>query len=198
MTFVGDAPGNLPVRAGIDAKDLRREIHRAVGGQVATVAFVNSAVAAALATLPTPPTAFNIVRKDTATSRSSTTTLAVDPTLQVTVNANGRYSLQGRVRFSTSVVGGFKWTIDGPTAASMFIKRLRIMPGTTVIDGIAIDTAYPATQTLVVAATTPGLIEFDLDILVGGSPGTVGFWWAQGVSDGGATQVLAGSHLGVL
>jgi hypothetical protein len=198
MSFTSDAPGHPTPREKPSA--LRRDILKAIGGDVATKAYVDAAdavLAASIAAIPPAPVTFVASRKVSDTSRSSTTTLAVDPTLQVSVNAGARYTIRGSILFTTSVAGGFKWSIDGPTG-TITVARRAILPGASAFSGVAIDSAYTAAQTLVVGATTEGSITFELQILVGGSPGNIGFWWAQGVSDAGSTKVLAGSYLEVL
>jgi len=177
-----------------DPPELRRAIARAVGGTVAT----DAEVAAAIAAIPPFPAAFVANRKPSDTARTSTTTLAVDPSLQVSLQASTRYTVRGVIRFATAVAAGFRWSLDGPTVSAIDVNRCMVEPAATAFSGVAIDTAYTTVQAFAVAATSAGIIRFEANILVGGSPGNFGFWWAQNTSSGSAATVLAGSYLEVL
>lgn len=176
---------------------IRRTKDRAVSVDYATAADVSAAIATAVAALPPFPTTFVASRKGSTTTRQSTTTYADDPAMAVSVNAGVNYTIRGVIRFQTTVAAGFRWQMTGPAVTSLQIDSTYQLPGTSAVSVNAIDTAFSTSRVLVVAATTPGWIRFEINVVPSGS-GTIHLQWAQGVSDASDTSVLLGSYVEVL
>ena len=192
----------LPDRSRAGARrgpSLRQQIARAIGGAAATEIAVDGKIAVAIAAIPPAPTTWVLQQKPSDTARNTTTTLTDDPSLQVSVNPSALKIIRGKVRYTTSVAAGFKWDLSGPAAPTKVdVERYEILPGAVALSDVAVDAAYTSAQTRVVAATSVGVLYFEARIVNGANSGNVAFRWAQGVSDGADTKVLAGSYLEVL
>lgn len=138
--------------------------------------------------------------KASSTSRTSTTTLAVDPDLQLTLKASTMYDLRAFLVLQDN---------GGPDLEIQL--RAPSLSGVTDQDGglrqylsdLAANTYYvlrPQTS------GTSGTMDFDTSntviginlhgsIAIGSSGGTVSFWWCQASSSGTASQILEGSYL---
>ena len=178
---------------------LRQQIARAIGGAAATEVEVDDKIAVAIAAIPPAPTTWVLQQKPSDTARNTTTTLVADPSLQVSVNPSTMKIVRGKIRYTTTVAAGFKWDLSGPAApTAVDVDRHELLPGASVFSDILTDAAYTSAQTRVVAATSVGVIYFEARIVNGANSGNIAFRWAQGVSDGADTKVLAGSYLEVL
>jgi Putative Ig domain len=131
--------------------------------------------------------------KPAITTRASTTTLALDPDLQVSVLANAVYVVQVNILyFGTSTAPGIQWEFQGPSGASFYFTQSQPynttgysenqwgelgVPGTAPTDGNALG--------LLIAGT----------LGVGSAAGTFGFLWAQETSSADSLIMYLGSYM---
>lgn len=131
------------------------------------------------------------------TARLSTTTLANDPDLQLTL-LTGQYDYELFMLFdSVSAAAGFKFSVDGTAVDSRGTS-----PASTT--GFVNAAAYgPKLESFVGATITYGTVSNTSNsnqVLYKGSlllttPGTFGIQWAQGSSTASNTTLRAGSYL---
>ncbi|WP_431895860.1 hypothetical protein [Micromonospora haikouensis] len=129
---------------------------------------------------------------------ASSTTVADDGVLQVSVAAGAVYVLQAMIVYTAPAAGDIKigwsapsgasltWTPCGLTTTTSATAGSIRMPAKTLADTDipgAVDVSTP------VAALPTGLL------VVGSTGGLLKLQWAQGVSDLGLTVVKAGSYL---
>ena len=143
---------------------------------------------------------WTVVGKSADTSRTATTTLAADPDLKVSMAANTKYRIRGRIFFDTTATGDFKWRHAGPASPTVVrVQRNVIVPAATAFASIAVDVAYSGVD-IPMAGTgaNGGFVAFDAIIHNGAAAGDFSFLWAQNTSDVGQTIVRAGSYLEVM
>lgn len=139
-------------------------------------------------------TGWTTVRKVTSTTRSSTSTLAVDPVLFFPMAANTKYLVRGHIFLSTNPTPNFKYRFSGPAApTALRIRRTHTMvtPGTAPANTIVL--AYDtADQVFLVGVSQLMTIEFEAYIDNGANAGNFEFLWAQNTSNAANTVVTAG------
>ena len=140
---------------------------------------------------------WKMVIKLAGTTRNNNTTLADDPNLTFAVYAGEAYRFKGKIWYTTSAAGDFKYTLNGPASpASVIIERSVLLPAGTSYSGIGITTAFGGAG---IAATGTsggiGMIEFEGAATMGANAGNIAFSWAQNTSDAGPTTVFRGSYL---
>lgn len=139
---------------------------------------------------------WDIVRKTSTTSRSSTTVLAADPTLTFSLAANKIYAVRGLILVQTSSAPDFAYRLTGPASPTQIAIRREASapPGTSVSDLFM--TAFDGSdQSLQGSGTdTYGFIVIEGLISNGANAGSFTLEWAQRVSDVGNTSVLASSY----
>ncbi len=141
------------------------------------------------------------VKKSADTSRTSTTTFAADPDLQISLAANTVYHIRIRVDYDPGSSGlgsaDFKWRLTGPASPT----RVSILASENAAGSLTslVETplnAYPTSRTLSTGGDqTAGMILIDMMISNGANAGTFSFDWAQNASNVSATKVLKGSYL---
>ena len=130
------------------------------------------------------------------TSRASTTTLANDPDLTVSVDANKTYYVQVTIIY-TAVSGSgdlkFAWTVPAGTVFSGTVMN----DATTVNMGAyqAGGTLISQTQSFVGGGASILASAFSGVLAIGGSSGSFTLQWAQQTSNVTATVVKQGSHM---
>jgi hypothetical protein len=134
------------------------------------------------------------IQKASDTSRSSTTSPAADPTLQVALSASTNYRIRLFALFSAGP-GGFKYQFTfGGTTTKISLAPLTCAGGGTPALA-ALVSAFPGATAL--AGSGDGLVCYEGVVQVSGSGGTLSFDWAQNSSNINPTKVLAGSVLEV-
>ena len=136
------------------------------------------------------------IRKTTATVRSSTTVLAADPDLKLTMAANEKFNTRWKIAFVTGATGDFKYRIVGPSSPTLIRGLARVTQTSGTAPAARVLTAYDsADQTITAAAGFTGFIEIDLYVENGATPGDLEFQWAQNTSDATSTTVSRGAYL---
>jgi len=126
----------------------------------------------------------------------SNTTLFTDAELVFAMLANTKYTFRARIHFTTGATGDFKFRHTGPASPTLVqIKRAHIIGAGSAYAGIALDTAYSASDVAVAGAAGSGWIELDGLIHNGANAGSFGFRWAQNASEAVNTTVRAGSYI---
>lgn len=137
-------------------------------------------------------------RKTGSTARTSTTVLANDPDLTLAVEANAVYEIRMGLKFTGAVAGGLSFAFSMPAGAA----------GDTMVSAPRSGGAGGFNEDQMLASTMSGTVGTDAItgglaggvILLGtfttsGTAGNVALQWAQRVSNGTATTMLAGSYL---
>jgi hypothetical protein len=137
------------------------------------------------------------VRKTADQTKTSTTALANDTTLQFAMAANTKYAFRCKIHYSTPGGADIKFRHAGPASPSfVHIRRNSIAPGAVALGNIAVDTAYSAADIVITETSgTEGFFEFEGVVHNGANSGTFAIQWAQNTSDAGSTIVRAGSYL---
>lgn len=132
--------------------------------------------------------------KAAATSRSSNTTPAADPDLQITLPTGGTYAIEGWINDAGGTsAGGLKGTIAfSGTSTSGSWGMVGSGTGTTAVPLTALGTSVQMQS----AQTGVGSMRLDAALLCS-TGGTLSFNWAQQGSNGTASQVSSGSYLRV-
>lgn len=131
-------------------------------------------------------------------STNTDTTVSADSELTFTLAANTKYTVHGKVWFTTPAAADFKYRFRTISATTIWLIHKYIAPLATAETESAIDIATPTTQISVTSAgavTDPGFVEFEARIEQGGSAGTFYFDWAQNTSNASNTTVKAGSYI---
>lgn len=140
----------------------------------------------------------NAVQKSADTSRSSTTSMSVDPALQLTnLQSNCTMWFQGQVFYiggTGSSEGDLKFTWNCTGCTMLYNVAYRDTGGNLVLPPYHPDTDTITAQT---AGTSTGQLSllFEGIITTTGAPCSANFKWAQGSSNSQATTVQAGSWL---
>lgn len=130
------------------------------------------------------------------TARTATTTLAADPDLKVPLAVNTLTTIRGKIYYTTTAAGDFKWRHTGPASPTRVrVNRHTVAPGDTADSGIATDSAFSSGDITVLGGAGVGVITIDAFIQNGANAGSFGISWAQNTSDGGNTIVEVGSYL---
>lgn len=127
------------------------------------------------------------------TSRASTTTIAADPDLLLSLEAGHRYRLGGLLFIEADPAGDFKMDFSVPSGTVM--KWRMLGPNAT---GVADWTVYGETSSAVAGGIAQGTIfavRLEGIVDTGTTDGTLKFRWAQGTSNVFATKLLAGSSI---
>lgn len=130
------------------------------------------------------------------TTRTATTVVANDPTLQFAVAANTAYAFRIAVFFTTTANGDFKYQLTGPASPSLVrLYRRAVVGGASTPTLYVLDTAFVATDQALAGAGAEGWFECTGVLVNGVNAGTVAFAWAQNTSDAGNTIVRRGSFI---
>jgi len=136
------------------------------------------------------------------TSRSSTTTPALDPDLQVSVAANAVYEVRASIGYQSSNANeGIKYDFQLPSGTMGYTASRPEVDTYTSFGSINVT----ETRTVAVSAGTPdtgttdGGNSFGIQVVgtlaTGSTPGTFGVKWSQNSSSGTSLSVLASSNL---
>lgn len=132
------------------------------------------------------------------TTIQSDATLNADSELSVPLAANSLAIITGKIYYTTTAAADFKWRHTGPASPTRVrVKRQAILPGDTTETGIAVDTAYSASDIVMAGGTGSGIIEIDALVRNGSTAGQFGISWSQNTSDASNTTVEMGSYLEV-
>lgn len=133
------------------------------------------------------------------TSRTSTTTPALDPDLQVSVAANAVYEVRASVGYqSNNSNENIKFDFSLPSGTMGYTVSMPVFDngGFSNIDITSTTNGNAGTPG---SATTDSGTDYGLQFMgvlqTGGTPGTFGFKWSQGSSSGTALNVRANSYL---
>ena len=136
------------------------------------------------------------IRKTTATTRNSTTVLAADPDMKLTMGANEKFNTRWRIAFVTGATGDFKYRIVGPGTPALIRGRVTVTQTSGTAPAARVLIAYDtADQALTASAGFTGFIDIDLYVENGSTPGDLEFQWAQNTSDATNTTVSRGALL---
>lgn len=136
--------------------------------------------------------AWTTVKKTSTTTRTSTSTLAPDPDLKVTMLANTTYHIRGVIYGSTNATPDFKYRFTGPASpTSVRIDRIhRMITGTPPSNGMS--AAYDSSDLVFNATWNQAfMFEFWIQIVNGANAGDFNFEWAQNTSDVANTNVTS-------
>ncbi len=133
------------------------------------------------------------IYKANLTSRTSLTVPAIDPDLQVTGLAAGTYRVTLHISWEpvTLATQGLSWYIKGATTIGAVTGSCVIAPntGTGVVQSWGEGTVA---VTLTGTANTNNYLDC-WALLTQTSSGTIGFYWAQDVTNADATDVIGGT-----
>lgn len=147
---------------------------------------------------PTSSVLWTPVRKASSTNRTSTTTLAADPDLQIPMVANGEYAIRGVLHISVeSATPDFKWRHVGPASPvriRVYARMQRV--GLTTIENIRSDSAYSAADILYdFTAAWDAMVDIEAIIHNGANAGDFEVQWAPNASSADDCIMLAASYL---
>lgn len=131
-------------------------------------------------------------------TRTSITAIASDPALDMALLANMEYSFKVLVTFDSPPAAGFKFGLTAPASPTQFRwAAMWINP-----DGAIGQVARAADETtgIIIAPWVTNINGGQLTIegtLLNTTAGTLGFSWAQAVSNVGTTSVRIGSYIEV-
>lgn len=145
--------------------------------------------------LPTFKTGWTTVLKSTVFTINNTTTLAADPDLTFSMEANKGYTIRGVIYFNTSPSNDFKWSLTLP-ASNVLVQtgRYWLAAGTTALDGIALDES-PTGSTSILGGGYRGIIYLDLIVYTANSGSCTFNFAAVAAVDSDVTQTWFGSYL---
>ena len=129
-------------------------------------------------------------------TKTSTTTLAADTTLQFAAETGSSYAIRLTVMYDNvgSNNPGIRFSVTGPATTSVNLLRTSMLAGATT-DALLGSRGYIGSTTLAsTLADVPGIIIIN-GVIVTSAAGTISFQWAQGTSNANATTVFAGSTL---
>lgn len=138
------------------------------------------------------------VRKTGSTSRTSTTTLADDPDLQLAVLANAVYEFHGNYRYDGDAAGDIKLAHVGPASATLSYHNIGQTVGAAAVTDIATSSALNITTAYswgCRGAAAEFILDFHGLLVVAGTAGTFKVQFAQNTSNGVATRLLADSFM---
>lgn len=141
--------------------------------------------------------------KGSFTARTSTTTLADDPDLVVTLRAGVTYVIELDILAIGSTTGDLKIAYSNTgTVSDVWVARTTLGPATTLVDprdsgniniGAFNAAALTTTQAYGTGGTTNRIHVYEKFVVQGGaSGGNLALQWAQNVSDGTATTITKG------
>lgn len=129
------------------------------------------------------------------TARTSTTTLAADPDLSVTLAANSVYIVGLLLLYKGGTTGSsdlkFSWSL--PSAATLAGEYMGIFNPIGLISTPITGSSVTVTYTNGTGNSYPVTIE--ATVTTSSTAGTFALTWAQNTSSGTATTLMAGSNL---
>lgn len=132
------------------------------------------------------------------TSRASTTTLTVDPDLQINGLAPGSYEFAAYLRYSAGTTGDIAWTWGlSPGATMRYGDITATVSAASATDNKTVDQAGADTATaggLPGATITPAFLMGTV-VYPAGQPGLLNLQWAQNATDTTATILKAQSYI---
>lgn len=135
------------------------------------------------------------VRKAVATARASTTVLADDPELTVTVVAGTTYEFDLMLRYDGPQAADFKFVLLGP-AGSVFTGLASGLHSTAAATSDdRVESIRTGSGSVIMGAFLFTGVHAHGNLKVDATGGAFKLQWAQNTSDAGATTVSDGSHL---
>lgn len=141
-----------------------------------------------------------MVTATAATSRHDTTTLAVDPYLEIGVEAHAAYEVEVHLVticaidgidlkwafvFPTDAVSAYLWLLDSETASlTLQYTQLSVTKSETITTNVMAGTAPEASH-----------IRINGVFQTGNSSGSIALHWAQAVSNASSVTIQAGSYM---
>ncbi|HLC28314.1 MAG TPA: hypothetical protein VJL07_02590 [Dehalococcoidia bacterium] len=124
-------------------------------------------------------------------------TLNDDAALLFAMAANTKYRFRLEVFFDTGASEDFKYRHAGPASPTLVrIKRRHLVPSATSYTGIAVETAFSASDVnLLSTGTNGGWFQLEGIIHNGANAGNFSLQWAQAAGGITSTVVRAGSYL---
>lgn len=136
--------------------------------------------------------------KASSTSRASTTTISADPDLQLPVEANAQYLLEGYWRFSGAAAAGIDIQITVPTGTTGSYSDSGRLAAAQVDSGTRTSTrlTFGVETTFSTPSTSAAQVLIPSGrVIVGSTAGTLSIDWAQNVSNATATVMEADSWI---
>jgi hypothetical protein len=139
---------------------------------------------------------------DSGRASTTTQTACTGLTGNLSVSAGGLYWFNARIMYTALTTADIKASFKGPTGATWSFTSFGLDP-TSVETSAPAQRDYKflqADQTVLLyqfGGADANIVWFDVEglITVGGTAGTIDFWYAQNVSQGTATIVKAGSWM---
>lgn len=146
----------------------------------------------------------DMIQKLTSTDRNSTTTLADDPDLTTTLEANARYFVEFEIWYAATVAsGGIKtaWTVPSGVTGNRSALGLADSVSSTVPEGAGRFGTHAYTTAVAYgdrqSSTNLIVVKECSTVTTSSSSGTLALQWAQNVSDAANCRVAAGSLIRV-
>lgn len=144
------------------------------------------------------------IQKLVNTDRASTTTLADDPDLTTTLDANARYFIEFEIWYAATVAsGGIKtaWTVPSGTSGNRSAMGLADSVSSTIPEGSGRFGVHAFTTSVAYGdrqSSTNLIVAKECALLTtSSSSGTCALQWAQNVSDAANCRMGAGSLMRV-
>lgn len=141
------------------------------------------------------------VTKTSATTRTSTTTLADDPDMQIALAANATYWIEMYIYYSTGAAAFFKDFWNLPAGATGIRSSSGISSSATATDVVTTQWTVKNAGTAIVHGGSTTVSDFTLTLSTGvittTTAGTLTYQWAQSVSTAVTTAVRNGSFMRV-
>lgn len=136
--------------------------------------------------------------KEANETRNSNTTIAADSDIVITIQANGKYVIRGKIFFFCAATPDFKYRfqIGGtPTLLSINVRENYLQTDVRAPAIYSYDTSPTTTISITSASANQGVLDFEILIHKENATHNLIFAWAQNTSNAGNTTVLEGSYI---
>lgn len=149
---------------------------------------------------PAGGSGWTFVAKSASTDRASTTTLADDPHLTMSLSATTKYVIRAVIYFaSANATMDYKFATAYSGTVTGTVRTVRRYIAAGAAAGTDNENTLPTTGQLAstaVAATTTGTARVEIEqVIETNASGTWSFRWAQNTSDAGNLTALFGSYI---
>lgn len=167
------------------------------GLNVVRFVYIDASNISAVISNERPVSEWQIVRKSSATTRTSTATLAADPTLSIPIAANQSVIIRGFITVTSAATPDFKYRLTGPaTPSEVRIQCVHGAASGVTAPSNAVRDAYDSADLVfLMTGTQSGTILVNMEVVNGANSGNIAFEWAQNTSDAGNTTVRTNSYL---